>query len=412
MKNKISTLVLGLIATSALAQELTPVLNQDVFEGSQLRLTSLNYYASNRFNNDLMDKFIFGGEITADIKDHASNKLKSNNTIGAESEQRLTYYNGNINPLGKENYGIMASISDNHLISSTIATDLFRTAMYGNANYIGDTMDFSLTHFQYQHFQKVGIGVFDKRTLSGIQLSYVAGSKGVQGRLTNSEMVSQQDTITLLLQGNGYQSDQFSPYWAFQGSGVALDMNYNFLFNSKKGNPQAISLMVSNIGFIAWNKNTHIYSIDSTTTYTGFDVKNFINQPEGTTNTFNFVDTLGLRDRQDKKITSLPIEFSLQKVPLKNSSQKLQSILGFKTILTSDYFPYIFAGLYYAPNANFSASTRLSYGGFGGFQWGLSLNYWLKDRAFISVSSFDMIGNISKKLGYGRSANLAIHFNF
>jgi len=95
---------------------------------------------------------------------------------------------------------------------------------------------------------------------------------------------------------------------------------------------------------------------------------------------------------------------------MRNSDKKLQAILGFKAILTSDYFPYLFGGVYYAPTDNFSGSTRLSYGGFGGLQWGIDLNYWLKDKVYIGLGTFDMIGNISKKYGFGRSVNLSAHF--
>ena len=63
------------------------------------------------------------------------------------------------------------------------------------------------------------------------------------------------------------------------------------------------------------------------------------------------------------------------------------------------------------PNPYFAASTRVSYGGFGGFQWGLNLNLWLKNKVYFGLGSFDLIGLASKKYGFGRSINFSANFN-
>lgn len=409
MQKFFSTLLI-LVSFSAFSQELTPVFEDTVFERNELHLSSFNYYSSNRFNNDLMDKFIFGGEITTEIKDRSEQRLGRINSFGAEAEQRIDFFNGDINPLGRDQYGMIISFSDNHLVSSNIASDLFRTVMYGNTDYVGDTMDFSFSHLQYLHFQKFGVGFFEKRTRSYIQVNFVAGSKEVDARLNDSWMVSQPDSVFLNLNGTGVASDRFYPYWAFQGSGVSLDMNYNFLFQNKKGNQQILNLKINNLGVIFWNPFTSQYRIDSLSTYTGFDINEILNRPEDETRSYNFFDTLGLEEATGKTITTMPVEFTLQKLPIITSDQKLQYMFGFKTILTSDYVPYVFGGLFYKPIDNFAVSSRLSYGGFGGFKWGLNLNYWIKDRVSLALGTFDVMGGVSGKFGYGRSVNFSAGF--
>ena len=407
---KILFLIPLLFTYSAFSQELAPVFEDTVFDGNLLKISSFNYYSSSRFSNDLMDKFIFGGEITPEIKDRNAARLSNINGFGGEAEQTITYYNGDINPLKKEKYGFLISFSDNNFLSANIASDLFNTAMYGNANYVGDTMNYSFTHLQYQHYQKLGIGVFEKRTGSSIQISYVAGSKSMEARLNDTWMYSASDSITLGLQGAGFSTKRFYPYLAFQGGGFAIDLNYNFLFESKNGSLQVLNLKINNLGLISWKKDSYKYSVDSTSYYTGFDIQDFLNKNEGENKTYNFIDTLGVHTDNGRTVSSLPIEFVLQKLPLRNSTKKLRYIMGFKTILTSDYFPYIYGGVYYAPINNFSASTRLSYGGFGGLQWGINLNYWTKGNAHFGLSTFNTLGYISKKLGFGRSLNLTAHF--
>ena len=410
MKKVFITLAL-VLSWTAFSQELTAVYEDSLTEGSLTRFSSFNYYSSNAFNNDLLDKFLFGGVITGDIKDQVTNGLKRVNSFGAEAEQTIEHYNAGFNPIGNPKYGFVASFSDNHFVSANLSSDLFHTVFYGNSDRVGDTLDYSFSHLKYMHYQKIGIGVFDKQTLSSLRINYVAGSKQTQGRLSNSFLYSENDSLSLALQGAGFRTDLTSPYFAMQGHGFSIDLNYNFLFETKKGNAQIINLKISNLGLIAWNDQTNIYTIDSVTNYMGFDIKNFINQPEDApSKQYNFLDTLGLQQEKGSIVSTLPIEFAIQKMPMRNSDKKLQAILGFKAILTSDYFPYLFGGFYYAPTDNFSGSTRLSYGGFGGLQWGIDLNYWLKDKVYIGLGTFDMIGNISKKYGFGRSVNLSAHF--
>jgi hypothetical protein len=396
---------------NAHAQELNPVFDDTIFDGNRLIISSFNYYASNFATNELMDKFIFGGEITTDMKDRVSNKLGRNNSIGGEVEQKFEHFNADLLPFKKDKFGLIISLSDNHLISGNVSKDLFNTVFYGNANALNDTLDFGFSHVLYQHYLKLGVGIYNKSTLSSLTLNYVSGSRGFEGRLNDTWMYNTVDSISFMLQGAGFRTDSSKGYWGFQGSGIALDLNYNFQFDSRNGYNQMVNLKISNIGIMAWNTNTYHYAVDSLNNYQGFNVHDFINRGDADAKVYNFNDTLGITSRQGKQIGALPIEFSLQKVPLRHSLQKLQYLAGFKTILTADYFPYLYGGLYYMPNPYFAASTRVSYGGFGGFQWGLNLNLWLKNKVYFGLGSFDLIGLASKKYGFGRSINFSANFN-
>ncbi|MBN4082076.1 hypothetical protein JYT21_00110 [bacterium AH-315-B15] len=395
-------------------QEQAYIFKDSVAAGSWLTFSGFNYYTSNRFNNDYLDKWLFGGEITQEIKDKPLGKIDNINSIGGEFENGLTHYSAEIHPFKLENWGLMLGFSDNHYFSANIPADLYRVAMYGNSNYMGDTMDFNFAHFQYQHFQKISIGMFDKRNMSSLSLSYVAGSKGVNARLGNSWMYNDVDTIQLAAQGNAFRTDRFAPYWAFQGSGFAFDLDYNFMFENKKGARQIVNFKIKNLGVIFWNKSSYHYSIDSVTTYDGFDIQEFLMQNEDTSSLsdFNILDTLGLVESQGSRTDFLAPELVVQKLGDQASLNKVQLIFGFKAILSTDYFPYFYAGGYVKPTENFSFSSRVSYGGFGGFKWGLHVNYWIKDKVYLGLGTFDMIGNISKKFGYGRGMNLTASFKF
>lgn len=403
-------IILNGLFIQTFGQETHIVFDDTINDKSILKVSSFNHYASNRVNNQLIDKFLFGGDITQEIKDDNFARLKNFNSIGGEFEQRIDSYSPDINPFKKEKYGLMLSFSDNHFISANWSKDLFETVLYGNANSLGDTMDFSFVHAQYQHYQKLSFGFYDKRTFSSIQLSFVTGSKTLNFHSSDSWLLSHAagDSVTLQLKAQGLSSARSFPYWAFQGAGFSIDLNYNFLFNSKQGNRQIINLRINNLGAIFWNNQTQSYYVDSMLVYDGFDVKDFINRDTATV--YNFKDTLGIVKTIGKYTDVLPMELVVEKLADRQSPNKVQAIFGFKAVLTQDYRPYLYAGAYFQPNQKFSTSTNLAYGGFGGFRWGLNFNYWPTDNMYFSLGTVDLIGLVSKNFGFGRSANFTAYF--
>lgn len=399
------------IASTSFGQEPTYVFEDTVNSDNLLKISSYNTYSSNRFNNDLIDKFLFGGEITTEIKDKASSKLGKLNAIGGEFEQRIDSYTPSINMFKKERYGMKLSFSDNHYFSANLSTDLFNTAMYGNSPYIGETQDFTFSHAQYLHYQKFSVGFYDEANLSSIQLSYVAGSKGLEFGLSASSLLtpSALDSIAVDLTGAGFVTDTLGPYWAFQGGGFSFDLDYNFIFEGKVKNRQIINFKINNLGVIFWNKKTDNYIINTHAKYSGFEVSQILSG-DSTLFDFDIQDTLDITHDKRNYVDVLPIELVVQKLADNGIDQKLQAIFGFKTILVPDYFPYLYAGAYYRPVDNFAVSTRLSYGGFAGVRWGLNVNYWLKEKLYFSLGSFDLIGLASKKIGYGRGLNFSMYY--
>lgn len=395
----------------ALSQEPTYVFEDTVNDRNLIKFSSYNTYSSNKFNNELMDKFLFGGEIDTELKDKNANRLGRMNTFGGEFEQRVDSYSPSINMFKKEHLGMKLSFSDNHYISSNIPTDLFNVAMYGNADYLGDTLDFTFAHAQYQHYQKFSVGFFDERNLSSIQLSYVSGSKAAEFGLSSSHLYSSldSDSVHANLTGSGITTDRFSPYWGFQGGGFAIDIDYNFIFEGKVKNRQIINFKINNLGVIFWNKLTNSYVIQSNTSYTGFDVQDLLNDDTSSTQ-FDWMDTLGITQSQKRYVDFLPVELVVQKLADNGIDQKWQAIYGFKTIMVPDYFPYIYAGAYFHPIEQFSASSRISYGGYAGLRWGININYWVKDKLYFGAGTFDLIGLASKKIGFGRGFNFSMYY--
>ena len=406
-------LAIGLFTggNAVFGQEFMYVFEDTINEDNILEIQSFNYYTSNRMSNDFMDKFLFGGEITPEIKDRTYGRFGNYNAAGGEAEQSITNYVPSIAPMGREKYGMMLRFSDNHFLSANIPTGIFEYGMYGNANYTGQTKELTLAHLQYQHYQKMSVGFFDKKTMSNVTIGYVAGSKGMNARLGPSSMTTTAagDSVNLDVSGVGFLTDRFFPYAAFLGSGFAIDMNLNFLFYSKQGVRQIVNLKINNLGMIFWNRNTRSYEVEDSLSYTGFEFNQLINN-EYNFEDFSIADTVNYREEIGRVSDPLPVEIVVQKLADRGSPNKLQAIFGFKAILTADYFPYLFAGAYYQPTPNFSGSMRLSYGGFGGLQFGMRANYWIKDKVSLSLGTHNFLGMTVKNIGMGRSLNISARF--
>lgn len=404
--------IYSLFFASGHAQEPALVFMDTVNDQSLIRLTSYNSYSSNRFDNEFMDKFLFGGQISNELKDRQQNRLKYRNVLGGEFEQRIDAQIPGIKMFGKEDYGMKLSFSDNHYFSADIKGDLFNLAMYGNGPYVGDTMDFTFSSLHYEHFQKFGIGFFNKHNLSSIQISYIFGSKGLKGGLDQSYLYShpEGDSVDVFTNGQMIMTDRYFPYWGFQGNGFSIDVDYNFIFEGKSKNRQIINFKINNLGIIFWNSPSKNYFMANNGTYSGFNIQDLMNQDSTVDNSVNWMDTLGITETPGHQIDVLPIELVVQKLADHGIDAKWQPIFGFKAIMIPEYFPYLYAGVYYKPTQSFSLSSRLSYGGWAGLRWGLNFNYWLKDKMYIGAGTFDVMGLVSKKIGFGRGFNFSMYF--
>jgi len=399
--------------TFSFGQNYSPIFGDTLNTGHQVNISSFNYYASTSFNNNLTNKFIFGGNIDTELKNFNQSNLRNSNATGGKTEQKIEYVNYNITPFKTlENYGLIASLEDINLFSSNISTDLYNSIFYGNQNYLGDTMDFSYSHLQHLHYQKISIGLVHKKLNSSLKLGFIMGNKSIDYRLGDTWINSSptSDSIQVNLNGEGHYSDSTSNYFEPKGYGFSFDFEHNIIYKNKKGKSNVINFTLGNIGVIFWNSNTNYHYVDSKNTYSGFDIRSLINRD--TSKTLLSMDTLGILSKTQPLVKLLPFELSMQKLANRFSDQKFQLIFGLKAIILSDYKPYMFVGAYYSPNQKIGISSRLAYGGFGGFKGGINANYWIKDKLEIAIGTYDVVGFISKKYGYGKSLHLSANLKF
>ena len=392
------------------AQPIDFVYRDSISDNHSLQITSLNSFASNSLKNEFINKFVYGGAISSELLDR--NPQKQFNVIGGEAEQTISYFEGTFFK-SLPNLGLTVGVSDQNFVSTSYKPDLFDLVFKGNTGSLGDTLDFSYAHAQYLHYQNYGIGLYDKRTQSYFRLGFLVGNRSINFHTGQTYFSTSADGADLYLKtdmfGHGTVSDSGSSYFSASGYGFALELNHNFVINSKAGNRHIVNFNLSNLGSIFWNNQTEIIKIDTTYQYSGFDYTQL--QSGSDIDSDFIIDTLGVFIANGSRRESLPIQIIINKIPVYSLTQKLQSTFGLKAILIPDYRPMIYGGVYYQPNSFFSISTRALFGGFGGLRLGLNANLWVKDNFHLSIGTLDVIGLSSNRIGKGKSINFGMQIN-
>jgi hypothetical protein len=366
-----------------------------------------DYYGTLNIQNAVINKFAFGGYIAEDIKNGTSRKLKQNNRLGGETYTQLNFYDFKTKLFKKERLGYYLGIGYRNFVSGNITQDLFNLAMYGNQNYLNQTMDLNNTRFQNFSYYKLNIGVFDKKYKSGGNLSFIYGNKFMKGELYNAELYADEDIVNLKANGKFSMHDQQkNKQMSFNGWGISADFNINLPIDWFK-RKAIIQIKGENIGFISWNKNSTTYQVDSSYSFQGFEISDLLNGNSAVSNETNWLDTLNVQETKGRVTTWIPARITIAKIVDELSDAKFQTTFGVRMITTKDYFPMVFFGVYYRPIDWFAFSATLRYGGFGSLDGGIRIDFYAKKMFAVTLSTANIYGSFANK-GYGRSVNIGI----
>ncbi len=407
MRKIYTTLLLLLIVHAGFSQHLDFVYMDSISNNRLLQIGSRNTFNSTGLKNDFTSKFIKGGNISPEIINN--NPQKKFNALGAEIRQEISFYEGSLLK-NNNNLGVTFSMSDNHFLSGNYKPQLFDLIFKGNAESLGDTLDFSYTHLQYMHYQNYSIGLYDKRTFSYLKLGFIVGNRSINLRTgaTYFHTTTTQDAMYFETSSSFVNTahDTSSSYLTANGFGFALELNHNFMIKTKSEKRHIINFNLGNIGTVFWNNKTSAYYLDSSITYDGVPYNKIDYYSESSID--DIADSIGVYRRNGALREGLPIHIMIHKVPVYSLTQKWQSTFGFKSILIPDYRPLVYAGVYYQPNALLSFSSKLIFGGFGTFRMALNANLYLNDKLFIGLSTLDLVGTTSNQIGKGKSLNFSL----
>jgi hypothetical protein len=392
MKFKLLLLLL-LAQISAFGQHFIPMNFDTLIEPKQeLILTGIGDASSTALGFDIANKFLFGGEITSEMKDKSLERHRSMNRFGSDANIEIEYRNYKAKLFKSEQFGFLVKAGMYNFNQLIYSKDVFQLAMYGNEDFLGDTANLSGTQFKSTTFQKIGFGFIDKFSKSSITLNLVGLNNATSINLDRMELYQSAgaDTLKLAYTGdyNFYENAAF-----LKGIGVALDFDIRFNSMNKKGDAVYFQVLGRNLGFVSSISSQSTFSSNSQVAYTGFSYDEISNGGSIINDNVALMDSLGIDESTTKKSEFLPGLLQASKLVDVNSKRKLQEFYGGRMYLSKIAIPQIFGGLNYHPIDFLNIGASATYGGFSGLRGGAYLSY-NTSKLNIGISSENLFSKI------------------
>ena len=368
------------------------------YMGSDHRFTieATGAYDSNVLYNDLVMGMYRGGALSDELRRRTLDVLGSGNRAGYELDATATYAWGD-SLFGRSGLRPRFSLGYRNFLGMRFASDAFALSFFGNGAFEGRTAHMGPSAFEQIDYQTISFGVEDSRTGSFLELGVVNGRALNTGQIHTADLYTAMDGryLELGLDGNYQRSDTGNTGFS-NGIGAVLSMQWRKplqLFRSS----EALSITLTDLGFIAWNQNSLSVTKDSTIRYEGFEVSGILDLDDLILNESTLQDSLGLGYSKGGFLRMLPakvgakLEFGkLHK--LHSAFQRSAYSVTVNHRLLPGYVPYAAVDRNFAFSDCFLVQVGAAYGGFGEFRAQLGVEAFLGNHVGIRIGTPNLIG--------------------
>lgn len=406
MRSWIINSIFILAVFSVKGQQLLPIAYDTLNRTNLLVINGFGFHQSSSLKNDFTGKFLFGGEITDDIKNNSLENQVLFNKLGADVTAEMTYY---FKPdfLDEKNFGFYATGGQYFHFASEYAKDFYEFAFYGNSQFENSSISLGNTRAMYLNYSKFGLGVYDEKTKNSIGLNLVLANDFIRTVVGRGALFNNTNDNLIDYDVDFYFQNSVS-HAHFQGAGVSLDFDYNIKIRDGGLFDGFVQIAGRNLGGVNIHKIQQ-WSIRNAGTYNGFGFSDLaaIQNGEGD---IDLMDSLGIDQRQNNSWVALPGYVQIGKIVDELDEDAFQIFFGARMYTTMAYFPMVYLGGHYSMNEHFSLGAQATYGGFGGFRGGF---YFMYNNANFSIGAGteDLVG-ILPNLGFGRSALLRMTYKW
>lgn len=379
------------------SQELLPVEHDTTNTDAQLLVNGNVFHLSTAIHNSFARKWIFGGELTDEIKESSFDDHNLYNRIGGGYRLNIQYRSDKVLSEKHPNLSWMINVSNEAHFASEYAKGVFGLLFFGNERFTGEEVNLSNSVGGFIEYFSIGGGIHNKKTKSFITLNLVLPRNYADFSINRGSFNTSEtgDNIDLLLQGeiNSAKSPAY-----FQGIGGSINFDYNLPFGTSEGNNFSGTFRLSgrNLGVYRLHEVERT-TIDTDTDFSGFsidDLRSAFN--DDTESNPAIIDSLNIAESNGSLWKFIPGFVQVGKVVEKHKDTKLQSFFGIRMYTSFLYRPLIYAGVDYRPFEKFSLGTQAAYGGYGGFRVGTYWNF-TTDKFNLGLGTEDMLGLIIKR---------------
>ena len=221
---------------------------------------------TNEFIKNIRDSRYLSNDLINEQVDHLSAPALSGSirSIGGGftvKSSKFSYYIG---------------LEHQHFLDTYIDEDLIKLLLKGNKPFVGETLQVPGSAYSSMYFNQVKGGIIKAiekgegiHTLSG-KLALNLGQNYDHLKIENSTFYTQPDGdyLEAVISADTKLSDTvWAEVYEVLGIGASIDLNYNYY--KKEG--FFVGIKAKNLGFISWNKNTFVASVDTSFVFEGLN---------------------------------------------------------------------------------------------------------------------------------------------
>ena len=367
-------------------------------DSSKMTLGILGEYDVNStaLTNELYYKILNGSFIEVETKDRVNKRLSEFNKAGFDLNYGLFFSQRVDSLFGKEKKGFhyFVKIANREHANIVFTEDFLRVAMYGNAQYAGDTAKMGSSEFNLLRYQQIQVGIvnsFRETSKYGIGISFIKGEQFLNEKISRANLYTSPsgDHVELDVKYSITQSDTSRRgFGAMHGWGVSTDLFYHLsysIFQGKANEDESATeginesdwsgymrIEVSDLGFISWNDKSVRHEIDTMYEFDGIVLQNILQLDDSILEPI--VDSLKEayepNSSNSSYTTVLPALFHLSLY--QENSTGFYISLGTIFRIFANYSPFIYITAGHTIKEKFRLGGSLEFGGYGkvnlGFQ--------------------------------------------
>lgn len=363
-------------------------------------------------------KFYNGGYIDDDLKNSVLEKTRLKNRIGADMNYGIYAAFAPDSFMHKKNVSFFVSLRDRQHFDARFSKDFYKVAFYGNSPYAGKTAylnDFNLNFVRYQQLQ---VGFFSSRLDSaarfGIGVSFLKGEQYGSIYAKKAELFTSEDGqyIDFGTELQVAQSDTAKKgYAAFNGAGASIDIFFEAPFKTKIGEAR-LSVSVSDIGVIRFNKRSLYMTQDSTFHYTGFQINSIYDLQDSTmtsTSQDSIIKAIAPFKKQAVTYTLPSVLTIMYKLQL---AKRFALTEGVRYVYNANYNLFLFMKADYLIHKKVNLSATFGWGGYGNLCYGANVSWNIGKGFIVHLGSNNLEGFITPEKTAGQSAYVSLAKNF
>ena len=184
-----------------------------------------------------------------------------------------------------------------------------------------------------------------------------------------------------------------------QGIGIGFDVDFKIPVNWIKERKAFVQFKVQDLGISYLYEKQNVYTVDTSFTYTGFQLDDLLGENPIFNESFNIFDTLGIKSTEKNKMMMMPGYIQIAKMVDDLQTHKWQTFFGIRLYTT----------LVYKPAKWLHIGVNIGYGGFGKLRGGLYASAKFNNYS-IGLSSENIVGWFAPRNSSGQSINLRLRW--